>query len=195
MDNSIYRREELINMGFKSVGKNVYISKKASFYGINKISIGDNVRIDDFCLLTGGNGGIDIGSYVHIAAYCYISGQGGVKIADYCNISSRNAIYSSSDDYSGEYMTNPMIPDKFTNVIRAKIILDEHVIMGTGCTILPGVHIGEGAAVGAMSLVNKNLEPWGIYVGIPAKFIKSRKKNILQLEKQFEEEFRNIASK
>lgn len=190
MDDTIYTREELVRMGFKSVGKNILISKKASFYGTAKISIGNNVRIDDFCLLTGGEGGIKIDSYIHIAAFCYISGQGGVEIKDYCNISSRNSIYSSSDNYSGEFMTNPMIPSKFTNVKRAKIVLNKHVIMGTGSTILPGVKIGEGVAVGAMSLVNKDLAPWGIYVGIPAKFVKSRSENILRLEKKFEMERR-----
>ena len=191
MDNSIYTIKELLEMKFKSVGHDVFISKKVSFYGVKNISIGNNVRIDDFCLLTGGNGGINIGSYVHIAAFCYISGQGGVEIKDYCNISSKNALYSSTDDYSGEYMTNPMILEKFTNVFRAKIVLNKHVIIGTGSTILPGSEIGEGSAIGAMSLINKSLEEWGIYAGIPARFIKSRKKNILQLEKQFDEEIRN----
>lgn len=188
MDSSIYTRYELLEMGFKSVGENVFISRKVSFYGAKKISIGNNVRIDDFCLFTGGDNGINIGSYIHIAAFCYISGQGGIEIKDYCNISSRNALYSSSDDYSGEFMTNPMIDDEYTNVTRSKIILNKHVILGTGSTILPGVEVGEGTAIGAMSLVNKNLEPWGIYAGIPVKFIKSRKKNILDLEIKFLEE-------
>lgn len=191
MDDSIYSKEELLKIGFKSVGDNVLISKKVSLYGVNNISIGSNVRIDDFCLLTGGKGGIKIGSYIHIAAFCYISGQGGVEIKDYCNISSRNAIYSSSDDYSGAYMTNPMIPSKYTNVIRDKIILQKHVIIGTGSTILPGVEIGEGTAVGAMSLINKSIEPWGIFAGIPAKFIKPRNKNILKLEEELEKEITN----
>lgn len=187
IDNSIYTRDELLKMGFKALGNNVLISKKSSFYGVKKISIGDNVRIDDFCVLTGGEKGIEIGSYIHIAAFCYISGQGGVQIREYCNISSRNSIYSSSDDYSGEFMTNPMIPERFTNVSRAKITLNKHVIIGTGSTILPGVEIEEGVAVGAMSLVNKDLESWGMYAGIPAKFIKPRKKGILELERQFKE--------
>lgn len=191
MDSSIYSRKELLEIGFKSVGYNVLISKKVSLYGVNNISIGNNVRIDDFCLLTGGKGGIEIGSFIHIAAFCYISGQGGVEIRDYCNISSRNALYSSTDDYSGAYMTNPMIPSKYTNVIRNKVILQKHVIIGTGSTILPGVEIGEGTAVGAMSLINKSIEPWGIYAGIPARFIKPRNNNILKLEEFFEEEMRN----
>lgn len=190
MDDSIYSKQELIDMGFKSVGNNVFISKKASFYGAKNISIGSNVRIDDFSILTGGEGGINIGSYVHIAAYVYISGQGGVDIGDFVGISSRSAVYSASDDYSGKVMTNPMVPSKFTHVERKKIIFSKHVLIGTGSTVLPGVEIGEGTAVGAMSLVVSNLEPWGIYLGIPAKLLKPRSKEILDMEKQLELERR-----
>lgn len=192
MDNSVYSREELLNMGFKYIGKDVFISKKTSFYGVKNISIGDNVRIDDFSVFTGGSGGINIGSYIHIACFCYVSGQGGVDIEDFCNISSRNAFYSSSDDYSGSFMTNPMIPEEFTNVHKARIVLKKHTIIGTGSSVLPGVTIGEGVAVGAMTLVNKDLEEWGIYAGIPARYIKDRKKNIKDLEKEFRQKYLNI---
>jgi len=56
---------------------------------------------------------------------------------------------------------------------------------------MPGVNIGEGCSVGAMSLVNKSIEPWGIYFGVPARRIKERKKNILELERQFLAEISN----
>lgn len=55
------------DMGFAAVGSNVLISNKASFYGVGRISLGNNVRIDDFCVLTAGVEGIFIGSHVHIA--------------------------------------------------------------------------------------------------------------------------------
>jgi len=82
-------------------------------------------------------------------------------------------------------LTNPMVPDKYRGVREERVVLDKHVLVGTGSTILPGVFISEGASVGAMSLVNKSLEPWGIYVGIPCKKIKDREKTILHLEKEF----------
>jgi galactoside O-acetyltransferase len=188
MDNSIFSRDELLEIGFKKIGENVSISKKVSLYGVSRISIGDNVRIDDFCILTAGSKGIDIGSFVHIAGLCYISGGGYVKIEDFCGVSSRSALYSATDDYSGEFMTNPTIPEDYKNIYAAPIILRKHSLIGTGSTVLPGVELGEGASVGAMSLINKTLEPWCMYVGIPAKYIKPRKKDILQLEKQFLDE-------
>ena len=58
--------QELKDMGFKSIGADLSISKKASFYGVENISIGSHVRIDDFCILSGK---ISIGDYIHIAAY------------------------------------------------------------------------------------------------------------------------------
>ena len=62
-------QEAIEQMGFASVGKNVQISDRASFYGASRISIGSNVRIDDFCVLSAGVGGISIGQHVHIAVY------------------------------------------------------------------------------------------------------------------------------
>ncbi len=176
---SFYSEEEIQEIGFKSVGKDVLISRYISFYSPEKISIGSHVRIDDFCILSGN---ITIGNYVHIAAGCYLfAGEYGIIFKDYTGLSSRSVVYASTDDYSGEYMSNPTIPDEYRNVIGGKVILEKHVLIATGCTILPGVTIAEGTAVGAMSLVNKNLPKWSICFGIPAKKIKERKKNILNV--------------
>lgn len=181
---SIYTDEELQSLGFKSIGSNVRISKKASFYGIDKIEIGNNVRIDDFCVLSAGEGGISLGSYIHIAVYSSLIGAGRIILKDFCNISSRVSIYSSNDDYSGEYMTNPMVPDEFTNVSHQDVTIDKHAIIGSGSVILPGIVLGKGAVVGALSLVKKNVEQFHMVVGSPAKFIRKRQSNLLELEKK-----------
>lgn len=183
MKSSFYSEDELKELGIKSIGKNVLISKKASIYGANNICIGNNVRIDDFCIMSGN---INIGDYVHIAAGCLLfGGKKGIVLEDFSGISSRGAIYAESDDYSGNFLTNPMVDDKYKNVDGEKVILKKHALVGTGSTILPGVIIGEGSSVGAMSLITKSLEPWGIYVGIPCKKIKDRSRKILELEKEF----------
>ena len=106
-------------------------------------------------------------------------------MSDFCNISSRVAIYSSNDDYSGATMTNPTLPDKFKNVAYADVFLGKHVIVGCGSIILPGVTLEEGAAVGALSLVSRNCMAFGIYAGNPARRIKERKRDLLALERQF----------
>lgn len=183
MKTSFYSEEELKEIGLKSYGKNVLISRNATIYGADKINIGDNVRIDDFCILSGN---ITLGSYIHIAAYCGLfGGEAGIIMEDFTTLSSRCAVYGVSDDYSGAALTNPMLPDKFRNVMEGAVTIKKHSIIGTGSSILPNVTIGEGCSVGSMSLVNKSIDAWGIYVGIPCKRIKERKKDLLELEKEF----------
>lgn len=188
--NSFYTNEELKEIGFKKIGKNVSISRNTSIYGANKISVGDNVRIDDFCILSGH---IIIGNQVHIAASSLLfAGKSGIVLEDFTGVSSRTAIYAESDDYSGEFLTNPTIPDKYRSIIKGKVVLKKHALVGTGCTILPGVTIGEGTSIGSMSLINKDLDEWGVFVGIPCKRIKDRSKKVLMLEEQFISDYLNI---
>lgn len=179
---SFLNENELLEVGFRHVGKNVLISRKSSIYNAREISIHDNVRIDDFCILSGT---ISIGSFVHISAYTAMYAKYGIDIEDFVTISGRNLIYSQNDDYSGEFMTNPMIPEEFLNVTGGKITFKKFSILGSGCVVLPNLTIEEGSAIGAMSLVNSSTEPWMIYAGIPAKYIKDRKQNIKELERKF----------
>ena len=180
--NSFFSREELLKIGFKQVGINVKISRKASFYAPNKISIGNNVRIDDFCILSGN---ITIGNYIHIAAYSALyGGDAGIVLDDFVNISSRVCIYSVSDDYSGKSMTNPMLPDNLKEVVSQKVHLKKHVIIGSTSVVLPGAILEEGSAFGSFSLINHSSEPWSINIGIPFKKIRNRSKNILNIERE-----------
>lgn len=181
--NSFYEREELLACGFKEVGDNVMVSRKASIYSPSKISLGSNVRIDDFCILSGK---IQIGSYVHIAAYSALyGGDVGIFMDDFVNLSSRVSIYAISDDYSGDSLTSPLIMDKYKHLISKAVYIHKHAIIGATSVVLPGVTIQEGSSFGAMSLVLRDSEPWSIYVGIPARKIKDRNKKMLDLESDF----------
>lgn len=178
---SYYTEEELAQLGLKSYGKDVRLSRKASLYGVGNIYIGNHVRIDDFCILSGN---ITIGNYVHVNPFTGIyAGKAGVTLDDFANLASRITIYAVSDDYSGAFMTSPLLPEEVTNIKQAPVHVCKHVIIGTCSAVLPGVMIGEGCAVGAMSLVKKSCEPWSIYAGIPCKRIKERSKDLLQFEK------------
>lgn len=178
-------KEQLDLIGFEFLGENVQISERAVFYNPSKISIDNNSRIDDFCILSANKEGISIGKYVHIASYCSLQGESKIVMEDFSGLSSRVAIYSSSDDYSGAAMTNPCVPKKYTNVFTGPIIIKKHVIIGVGTCILPNVTIGSGSAVGAFSLVSKNIEDYVIAVGVPAKSKVSRKKDLFRLEQDF----------
>lgn len=182
---SFYSVEELNNINFKSFGKNVLISKKISIYGAENIEIGNNVRIDDFCILSGK---ISIGNYVHISAFCALYGKNGIEIGNYCGCSARCTLYSASDDFSGEHMISPLVPEKYTNIQGGLIQIKNFVQLGSNSIVMPNVTLEEGAATGALSFINKSLEPWTIYAGTPAKKIKERSKNIIKLAEKFEGE-------
>ena len=176
---------EITTMGFAGVGTSVMLSNKASYYNCQNIRLGNHVRIDDFCVLSAGIGGIEIGNYIHVAVYCSIVGSGKVTLDDFSGLSSRVSIYSSSDDYSGRAMTNPTLPEEFTQVHNADVKIGRHVIVGAGSIILPGVVLEEGVAIGALSLVKKDCQAFGIYMGTPAKRISNRKRDLLELETKF----------
>lgn len=172
-------REEIEKIGFKKIGNNISISDKSSIYNPQNISLGSNIRIDDFTILSASDKGIVIGDYVHIACFVSLIGHELIQIKDFVGISSRTAVYSSSDDYSGNFLTGPTIPDEFKNIDSRPVIFESHSIIGAGTIILPGVTIGEGSAIGALSLVTKSIDSWGIYTGVPVKLIKPRKKEML----------------
>jgi dTDP-4-amino-4,6-dideoxy-D-glucose acyltransferase len=179
-----YTKEELKSIGFKSIGDNVLISNKTSIYNPQNITIGSNVRIDDFVILSPSIELI-IGNYVHIGCYTSIIGKGIISISDFCGISGRVSIYSSSDDYTGLGMTNPMIPDEYKRVTNGDIYIGKHTIIGSGSVILPNVNIGDGVSIGALTLISKNCEEYSIYSGIPANKIGKRLKKFLKYEKNF----------
>jgi dTDP-4-amino-4,6-dideoxy-D-glucose acyltransferase len=171
-----YTKEELLKIGFKSIGDNVLISNKASIYGAKNIEIGSNTRIDDFCIISAGEGGIKIGNYVHISCGVSLIGQGKITVEDFANISGKCSVYSSSDDYSGAVLIGPLVPAEFTEVDHRPVYIGKYAIIGCNSVVLPGSVIPEGCGFGALSLVNGEYESYKLYGGIPAKYIKDRKR-------------------
>lgn len=177
---SFYNDEELYAMGFASIGKGCCISRKASFYGIEKIHVGNNVRIDDFCILSGN---IKLGNNIHISAYVALYGAEGIVLEDYTGISPRSTIYSAMDDFSGIYLIGPVHPDEYTNVKGGKVVMKCYSQLASNCIIFPNLTIGEGTVVGACSMVTHSLGSWGVYYGIPAVRRKDRNNQLLQFLK------------
>lgn len=172
---------ELADLGLRSVGSDVRISRFARLYGADRMSIGDHVRIDDFCILSADEP-MRIGRNVHIAAYCGLFGAAGLELLDFSNLSSRISIYTVSDDYSGASLTNPTVPAAYRFPETGPVRIGRHAIVGAGAVILPGVSLGEGAAVGSLSLVVRSIPAWSIAVGVPARVIKARGRGLLDHE-------------
>lgn len=174
---------DIKRLGIKKFGKNCLISSKASIYGAENIEIGDNCRIDDFAIISAGKGGIYIGNYVHVACYVSLIGQGRIKLEDFSGLSGGVRVYSSTDDFSGEYLAGPTIPEEYTKVSSKEVIIGKFVTVGAGSVILPGVIINDNSAIGALSLVRTSVPENVIAGGNPCKFIKYRKKATYILEK------------
>lgn len=177
-----YTEDQLKQVGFKSYGKNVLISNKVSIYSPHNIEIGDNVRIDDYCVISASKS-LKIGKYVHIGCFTSIIGAGSIAIGDYCGISARVSIFSSNDDYTGLYMTNPMVPKQFTRVSHEPVLIKKHSIVGAGSVILPNTVVNEGVSIGSLSLINGEYESYSAYSGNPATKVGKRQKRFLKYEK------------
>ncbi|PAF48871.1 hypothetical protein BKH41_04375 [Helicobacter sp. 12S02232-10] len=181
--NSYYTKDQLHKLGFKSLGDNVLLSKKASIYNAENISIANNVRIDDFVILSGY---IDIGSFVHISTGSVLmSKEEGIILEDYSCVSIQCKVLGSSDDFTGEALVGPCIPLQYRHITSKPIILKKYSLLGCNSIILPGGNLAEGVSVGAASLILRPTKAWGIYFGTPAKRIAERSKNLLKLEEEF----------
>jgi galactoside O-acetyltransferase len=104
---------------------------------------------------------------------------------DFSGISQSVKLYTNSDDFSGNSLTGPCVPDKYKKISFGKIILKKHVIIGSTSIVMPNVILEEGVAVGALSFVSKSLKEWRIYMGCPIKFLKERSKKIIELENEW----------
>ena len=169
---------------FRACGEDVQIYPRAHIVSPEVISIGDSVIVDDFVFLTGG-AETRIGSFVHLASFSSYLGGGRLVIEDFAGISSGSRIYTGTDDFLGESLTGPTIPDALRRPVRSFVHVGKYVVVGANCVVLPGVTLGEGCTVGALSLVNRDCEPWTIYAGSPARPVKARRRDrIVELEEQ-----------
>lgn len=179
-----YNTNHLRDMNFKSVGENVQIGRNCIIVGLENITLGSNIRIDGLTTIVAQNGQLVIGDYVHIGGSCHLTCASSVTLESFSGLSQGVRIYSATDDYSGGALTNPTVPREFTNVKSAPVTLRRHVIIGSGSVILPGVEVGEGSSVGALSLVTRSLASWGVFSGCPARKISNRSNKLLEMEQQ-----------
>ena len=128
------------------------------------------------------------GSYVHVAAYVGLNGGRGIRLGDYVSLSTKVSVLSASDDFSsGNFFTNPTVPEDMRNVKGGMVTFEKHSIIGAGTIVLPDLTVGEGAAVGAASLVDKSLAPWKLYAGVPCRAVKNRERGVIELEEKLKE--------
>jgi acetyltransferase-like isoleucine patch superfamily enzyme len=176
---AFFNADELVAIGFTEVGSDIQISRKSSFYKISG-RIGDNVRIDDFCIF---KGHIEIGSYVHVAAFCSVSGAyAKVVLEDFCTLSNRVSIFTGSDDYTADTLNNSQVPEEFTSVRKGAVTIGKAVLIGAHSVVLPGITVGDGGSVGAMAVVNRSV-PSGGMARAPATIatLSARKRDVTKI--------------
>jgi len=176
--------EEVAALGLGAVGRHVLIHRTAVLVNCAAIYLGDHIRIDPFVLISAGEQ-VRLGRNVHVAAYVSIVGAARIEVGGFTGLSQGVRVLSSTDDFSGAHLSGPTIPERYKAVQSAPVPIGRHVIVGAGSVVLPGCGIGEGAAVGALSLVNRPLDPWMIYAGAPARPLRERRRDMLQLEVEY----------
>ena len=159
------------------------------------MKIGHDVRIDPNTCFTrselvelGNHSGIDwgfycttrltVGDYVHISPHVAVIGGGktALTVEDFCFISVGARLVCASEQFYGEGLIGPIIPAEYKDVqIIEPIIMRRFSGVCANSTVLPGVEMAEGSILGANSMLKSNTEPWTIYVGSPARPIKSRR--------------------
>jgi len=159
--------------GFRSCGDDVVVYEWVRVLDAGAITVGSHVIVDDFVFLDGGRS-LSIGSHVHIASHAAIIGGGTVVLEDFVGLSPGVRLVSGTEVADGSGLTNPTIPDRWRAVRRGTIRICRHALLGTNVVVHPGVTIGEGTVVGSQSLVTRDLPPWSICVGTPARAVRSR---------------------
>lgn len=179
---SIYFTEsDLKSVGIGSVGKNVSVSSHAIIAGIENLHLGNDVRIDGGTVILATRGKLTVGSCVHIEPSSSLVCHSGITIGNFCTISHGVRLFTGSADYSGESLTNRFPAGGYQNPKFGPITLEDHVIVGGNSVIMPYVTLGEGAAIGALSLVRHSLAGWSIYGGNPLRELGKRKTAIRQI--------------
>ncbi len=155
----------------KNFGKGSVIKKGVLIIPSPKrLSIGENTTIFHRCVLVTGLGRIELGSNSHLGVGAYLNAsKGTIKIGNHVAIAPGTQIYS----YSNEYKQGKNV-DECHKI--GDVTIKDNVLVGASTVILPGVTISEGAILGAGSVVTKDIPPFAIVGGVPAKIIKERPK-------------------
>jgi len=166
-------------MGLAGCGRHVFVSRAAKLYYPERISFGNFVRVDSFSTLAAREP-IRIGDHVHLGTGVAINAAAPVRIGNFAGLSAGTKLFTTDDDYEGEFLTGPTVPEELSNITTAPVEIGEHCVVGANSVILPGAILEEGVVVGALSLVKGSLKGWGIYAGVPARLLRPRSRELLK---------------
>ena len=161
---------------WRALGEDVRIFPLAKVIAPENVTMGSHIIIDDYVFL-GRHESLTVGNHVHIASHVSVTGGGTTYLCDFVGLATGCRILSGTDDFVRGGLTGPTVPEEFRVVERSVVTIGAHAVVGAPAVVLPGIHIGEGTTLGAGSVVTKDLEPWSVYVGSPARKVKDREKD------------------
>lgn len=161
---------------FGRIGKGCKLSPGLRLGNAKHIKLGKNVSIMANCVLecTGSTADMELGNYISIGEYCHITCSRRVKIADGL-LTGRFVLITDNAHGANlpeELSTSPLSREVFS---PGPVIIGRNVWIGDKATILPGVTIGEGAVIAANAVVTKDVPPFSVAAGCPARVIKTVK--------------------
>lgn len=171
--------------GLEFMGNNIrknlkFCGEGVRLYPLCKMIRAENAELDNNCqifdnVFIDAGKSLKIGKYSTVTWQVIIEGGAKTKIGDRVFVGPGTKLLTSTFKLNGFYAVEHL-PEGCQETEYGDIILEDDAYIGAACTIMPGITIGEEAVVGTNSLVNKDLEPWGIYVGTPCKKIGVREK-------------------
>ncbi len=160
-----FKRED-----FASIGENVIIEEGVLVFEAKHISIGSNVYIGHHAILRGyDRSEMIIGDDTWIGQFCYMNSAGGVEIGSRVGIGPGVKIMSSKHGEEGRD-----VPILLCDLEFAGVVIEDDCDIGMGAIVLPGVTVGRGSQVGAGAVVTKDVPPYAVVAGVPARKIRER---------------------
>ncbi|MBN1687625.1 MAG: acyltransferase [Candidatus Omnitrophica bacterium] len=137
----------------------------------NPIHIGSDVHLMQGAIISAANGGsIEIGAGSYIGEYCVLNSQGKMLLGKKVLLAPQCVIVDFNHQWGD---CERSIDDQGT--VGGEVIIEDDVWLGTSVKVLKGVRIGKGSVIGAGAVVTKDIPPYSVAVGVPARIIRKRK--------------------
>lgn len=170
---------EFVGVERIKIGKLISLHRGVRIRCLSKnssINIGDKVTLDKGVDIKANYQEIEIGDHSYLGPYTCLSG-GSIKIGKNCLIASHSGIYASNHSFA-----DPLVNIKEQKSSFKGIVIEEDCWLGTGVKVVDGIKIGKGSVIGAGAVVTKDIPPYSVAVGVPAKVVSKRDKTNRNIE-------------
>ena len=165
-------------------GKNFQLHRLAHIVNAHKLSVGDDVRIDAFTVITCGHGGVSIGDKSHISSHVLlVAGERGIKMGFNTNIAAGGKIYAASDDFSGKGLIGSTMEMASRYIREGEVVMENYSCVGVNSVMMPGTILKWGSVLLANSVLTGDSIACAMMSGVPAKMVKMRDKAFIAYTK------------